>query len=146
MKTFNKIPLLFVPLLLITSCENRTFVAGEEIVYLPKPTRISFVVGEDSQRSLLEEKALEFYDKYLNDLRFEKDRDVFHGGFTFNYYYNYEEYGIGDQPLTFTLGNFNYVWFEFNYRSLCYRYVFPEKVPYLEMVNYLTENSLVAPK
>ena len=67
---------------------------------------------------------------------FEKDRDVFHGGFTFHYFYDYDEYEIGDQPLKFTLGNFNYVWFEFNYRSLTYRYVSPERVLYLEMVDF----------
>lgn len=143
MKIFNKTSLLTIPLLLITSCENRVFGLGDGTLYLPEPTKIAFKTTENVEYVLNEEVTSTFYDKFLKNLKFERHEEGFFGDFTFYYYYDFDNYQNGDNPLEFRLGNFNCILFDFNYRAQSYTYVYPKRVPYLEIVNFLTENSSV---
>ena len=96
MKLLKKSYLLILPLMLLTSCENRVFSLTAEETYLPEPTKIAFTTGESTQRQLNDDDTLTFYQKYLKDLKFEKNDNIFFNVFTFQYYYDFDQYLYGD--------------------------------------------------
>lgn len=49
MKLLKKSYLLILPLLLLTSCENKVFSLAAEELYLPEPTKISFTTSESTE-------------------------------------------------------------------------------------------------
>ena len=145
MKLLNKSCLLILPLLLLTSCENKVFSLTAEELYLPEPSKISFTLNESTECTLNEDDTLTFYQKYLKDLKFEKNDDIFYYVFTFEYYYNFDQYLYGDAPLELRLGNFNYICLVYDYSGVHHSYVCTDPVPYLEMLDFLETNALVVP-
>lgn len=142
----KKLMIMLLPLLLLTSCEERSFVMGSDAVYLPEPTKISFTNEAGNSIVLKEEATKTFYDTYLKDLKFVRSNEIFDSTFTFFYSYEFSNYKFGDEALEFRLADFNYLCFIYTYRALDYSYVYEEQVPYLEMRNFLFENSLVVPE
>ena len=68
MKLLKKSYLLVLPLMLLTSCENKVFSLSAEELYLPEPTKIAFTLNESTECALNEDDTLTFYQKYLKDL------------------------------------------------------------------------------
>lgn len=145
MKLLKKLYLLILPLMLLTSCEKRVFSLTAEETYLPEPTKISFTTSESTECELTDDDTLTFYQKYLKDLKFEKNDNIFFYVFTFQYYYDFDQYLYGDAPLELRLGNFNYICLVYDYSGVYHSYVCTEPVPYLEMMNFLETNALVVP-
>ena len=145
MKLLKKSYLLILPLMLLTSCEKRVFSLTAEETYLPEPTKISFTTSESTECELTDDDTLTFYQKYLKDLKFEKNDNIFFYVFTFQYYYDFDQYLYGDAPLELRLGNFNYICLVYDYSGVYHSYVCTEPVPYLEMMNFLETNALVVP-
>ena len=145
MKLLKKSCLLILPLMLLTSCENKVFSLSAEELYLPEPTKIAFTLNESTECALNEDDTLTFYQKYLKDLKFEKNDNIFFYVFTFQYYYDFDQYLYGDAPLELRLGNFNYICLVYDYSGVYHSYVCTEPVPYLEMMNFLETKALVAP-
>ncbi len=145
MKLLKKSCLLILPLMLLTSCENKVFSLTAEELYLPEPTKISFTSSESTECELTDDDTLTFYQKYLKDLKFEKNDNIFFYVFTFQYYYDFDQYLYGDAPLELRLGNFNYICLVYDYSGVYHSYVCTEPVPYLEMMNFLETKALVAP-
>ena len=145
MKLLKKSCLLILPLMLLTSCENKVFSLTAEELYLPEPTKIAFTTGESTQRKLNDDDTLTFYQKYLKDLKFEKNDNIFFYVFTFQYYYDFDQYLYGDAPLELRLGNFNYICLVYDYSGVYHSYVCTDPVPYLEMMDFLETKALVVP-
>ena len=145
MKLLKKSYLLILPLMLLTSCENRVFSLTAKELYLPEPTKIAFTTGESTECELTNDDTLIFYQKYLKDLKFENNDNIFFYVFTFQYYYDFDQYLYGDAPLELRLGNFNYICLVYDYSGVYHSYVCTEPVPYLEMMNFLETKALVAP-
>ena len=145
MKLFKKSYLLILPLMLLTSCEKRVFSLSAEELYLPEPTKIAFRNDGSAECELIEDDALTFYQKYLKDLKFEKNRDIFLNVFSFEYYYDFDEYPYREVPLELRLGNFNYICLVYEHFGQYYSYVCTEPVPYLEMMDFLETHALVKP-
>ena len=145
MKLLKKSYLLILPLMLLTSCENKVFSLSAEELYLPEPTKIAFTLNESTECALNEDDTLTFYQKYLKDLKFEKNSDIFLNVFSFEYYYDFDEYPYREVPLELRLGNFNYICLVYEHFGLHYWYVCTEPVPYLEMMDFLETHALVKP-
>lgn len=128
--------------MLLTGCSNsNNFDVFEDVVYLPAPTEMSFKSNGDNTKTLSEEKSLEFYNTYLKSLKFERFKNSFIGGIEIEYSYHFDQYPNGDKPIQLFLANFNMISFRLVRDNITHEFLCNEEVPYIEMHEFLIENS-----
>lgn len=140
MNKCNVTILLGLPLLLLSSCGGKCFAPGEKKISLPEATSISITTEDNKEYVLSDEDTKVFYETYLKDKKFVKTNDYFTPSFEFNYFYNFDNYEYGNNPLIFSMADFNYVSFTYHLGTVFIDYVCEEKVPYIEMRDFLKEN------
>lgn len=128
--------------LLFTSCSNnKEFNIWDDKLTLPIPTKMSYKEKDKEEVYLKNDIALDFYNKYLKDIEFYKYDNIFiNEAFTINLYYEYNEINDNDNPIIISISNFNRISCYKNHWGGIHRFMSDDYIPYLEMIDYLSNN------
>ena len=89
--------------------------------------------------SINDSKMNEFYNKFLEDLTFNKTETIFRYGLTLEFYYDETDEFENNAPLTIYIANFNRICFLKTTYLGVYNYLSEEKINYEEIVEFLNK-------
>ena len=137
---FKKIILLPL-IILFSSCQSRyAFDLGKDKVSLPTPLKITYKFDQNADFiSINDSKMNEFYNKFLEDLTFNKTETIFRYGLTLEFYYDETDEFENNAPLTIYIANFNRICFLKTTYLGVYNYLSEEKINYEEIVEFLNK-------
>lgn len=139
---FIALSVLFFSLFSCGEKNNYTYDLRSDKIALPVPYSITYLNENDEILELNGENLDYFYNTYLKDLVFGEIEFAFITDMEMTYYFETDDPGYIDRPITLYLGNFNRLSLNGKFWGFYHGYMSLDKVPSSSMYNYLMEKGV----